>query len=241
MRNAKWHFFNNTSPSSEIERMIWDGVNGTRHPTASLCLGGYIASLYDCKLRIPLWTAMSLPGDEVMGDTLGKDDRKQFKNNFPPSLAPQYEHSSDYEGSYKKYTIEKGHMIAARYAGYHVRGNETSLQRARNRLETSFSYYNAMPQYENTNTGVWRVYEGKLMEWAKCWIRNNSTRLYILVGAVPRVSYLLTTGIPQPNKTLFLSKGELYDNQSGGLGINVPQAMWTGTSAVPLIVVVVVV
>ncbi len=236
---CKSEVFYQSSPPEGIEKLYWEGryINSA-HPTARLCLNsvdngvdGYIASLYDCRLRIPIWTAMSLSAQEFRGPNVGRSGFN-FMDDFPPRLgiARQYQQeSSDYASASRNHGIDKGHMIAANYAGYYVSGSDASLRRARARVRTSFSYYNAVPQYQYTNRGEWRQCEQQLLNWAinKSNRRTSSTRLYILAGSVPSVHYLRMSGVQQRNLSAsFLSEGDL---QPGGSGINVPQATWTGT------------
>lgn len=224
------------SPPKGIEKLMWEGRtrSQTKHPTATLCQGGYIASMYDCRLRIPVWSAMSLASQEIQGATVGRC-ACTFRDNFPTILDidDQYRQKDrDYDGASKLHKIDKGHLISAKYAGFYVSGNDASQNMAKDRVEASFSYSNVVPQYQLKNRGAWLQCEKKLVKWAKKWIRSESTRLYILVGAVPRVSYLTMQGVHNTERTLFLTDGQLKDQQPRGKGINVPLATWTGMCVV---------
>ncbi len=77
-----------------IEKLTFANYGPQQPGTTRLCLGGHIASLYDCKLRIPLWTAMSLSGNKLRGRDATR--KGGFQDNFPPGLvAYEYQQTSD--------------------------------------------------------------------------------------------------------------------------------------------------
>ena len=191
--------FYQRSPPKGMENLTFANY-GPQHPgTARLCLGGHIASLYDCKLRIPLWTAMSLSSKELRGgDAKRKGD---FQDNFPSGLvAPTFRQTSDdYVGLNR--LIHRGHLISVQYAGKYESGN---TNKARERIAATFSYYNAVPQYGHTNTGAWLTCEASLIEWAKKGIRSDSTAIYCgwncALGVVPthlRLSEASNISLPE--------------------------------------------
>ncbi len=226
-------FFKKTLPVG-IEKLVWEGANsGTQHPTARLCLGGYIASLYDCKLRIPLWTAMSLSGGEVQGERLSRNKKARFKYRTNDTPYPYRQDEKDWENAYKNHFIDKGHLIASSYASYYKNGSTQSREVAKERQEFTFSFFNVVPQFHHTNANDWSRCENKLIPWANALIPSlgSSVTLYILVGAVPRVPYLLER-TAKKRSLQYLIKGTLQENRPpDGSGINVPEATWTGSSS----------
>ena len=226
-------FFRKTPPVGIKKLVLGWANNGTQHPTARLCLGGYIASLYDCKLRIPLWTAMSLSGDEVQGQRVSRNKNLRFKYRTSDTPAPYRQDQKDWKDAYANDDITKGHLIASSYASYYKNSSNQSLAVAKERQAFTFSFFNVVPQYHHTNTKEWNQCEQKLIPWANALIPSlgSSARLYILVGAVPRLSYLLQK--PSTNRSLrYLIEGTLQENQPpDGSGINVPEATWTGMSS----------
>ncbi len=217
-------FYKKMQPEG-IEQLMRPGITN-KHPTARRCLGGYIAVMYDCTLRIPIWAAMSLPSQEIVGKRKPLASRRKFQVDkyLLPADAQQK------ESHYDKSGFDRGHMIAAYYAGYEVKKAKDAVKKmAQERLKASYYYSNAVPQYGRANRKWFSGGEKKLIEWANSWIKQVKSKatLYILVGAIPSVSYVQMSGVTLNGSSLFLSNGNLTTSK----GINVPQATWTGTAS----------
>lgn len=205
---------------------------------------GSIGIFYDCENRIPIastivltpdqyWSGYKRQGRFVSSDRIAKclqqndNDYDKAKEQIP---CYKTRRSSTHFLERKWYQaltlhipklyspcipalkcpIDRGHLIAALYG----LGDSSN-----NRIAKTFVFTNAVPQFASTNRGMWRKYEGAIIQWA----RNNCGRapLHIVVG-----SALSTFG---QNERRFFGKPGFSDyfSDHDGFRVNVPAYIWT--------------
>ena len=113
-----------------------------------------------------------------------------------------------------KTAVYRGHLVASQYGV----GNQT-LKKA------TFVYTNAVPQFGDFNSPLWRDAEGALVDW----FRNNcvsngkrNARMFIIVGVTPSTK-------PGSSRTpRYFGKEGFSDYQDDTkYRVNVPAGMWT--------------
>ena len=206
---------------------------------AFLCERGNIAILYDCNARIPLYAATEIKtGIDPRSGRFHPSSVKQLHRKFQAK-------NSDYAGSSKNvlcyedrktrcfqkwygpnkcpYTekqfsrIDKGHMIAARYASNY------------DMMYDTFSYTNAVPQFGAFNRGAWAQAEKYIRAWGvecQAKVKNGmKTRVFIVVGAIPSTRTDRPRFYGAPGFSNF--EGESHIPKNGEYRIVVPYLMWT--------------
>ena len=205
---------------------------------ARLCEGGNIAILYDCNARILLYAATEIKaGIDPRSGSFHPSSVKQLHRKFQAK-------NSDYTGSSKnvlcyedrktgcfrnwdrsnkcscteKFSrIDKGHMIAARYASNY------------DMMYDTFSYTNAVPQFAAFSRGAWAQAEKYIRAWGvKCQdkvLKGMRTRVFIVVGAIPSTRTDRPRFYGAPGFSNF--EGESHVLKNGEYRIVVPYLMWT--------------
>ena len=86
----------------------------------------------------------------------------------------------------------------------------------------SFSYTNAVPQYRTFNCGQWRVYEGRIRQFAEdeCAARGGS--LYLITGTSE--ARLLGQGGPVQRQNMDTFPKSSFGSQTY---LSIPNSMWT--------------
>lgn len=207
---------------------------------AGVCEDGIIASLYDCTLKISLWSAIALRGWQVFEDpdNIPKKPRNRqgwHHGEGAGDIAPRYLQQYDYyrPNVLRQMKVNKGHLVPRYYAGLDV--NENGRER---RVRASYTFFNLVPQTEELNGEKWSKCERELISWAKAGVNmvredarlgfdeaKRRTKLYVIVGAVPRVTYL-SSASPGKRQQYFGSNG-LGDGQNDTHPVNFPLAVWT--------------
>lgn len=221
---------------------------------AKICELGDIGIFYDCENRIPIASTLVITADqynygywrpscsfrhsfEIENELQQKDkDYKDSNSRLPcyethdikttivehrwyraitrgtKSIAPRSLKCSKRLPNVK---IAKGHLIAASYG----RGNP-------DRIRATFVYTNAVPQFATLNSGMWRIFEGSLTQWAKENCRGAP--LHIIVGSVPS-----TFGVNEKRfvgeagfSDFINSKSKIYPEKQP-YRVNIPAFMWT--------------
>ena len=211
---------------------------------AHICEHGTIAILYDCNARIPLYAATEIKTGDV------KRGGMTFHHNSTLDETLQAK-DSDYTGSSKdvlcfedketgcfrnwdgskicSYTdpsspIERGHMIAARYA-----------TADKDRMYATFSYTNVVPQFKSLNNGAWKTAEGDIVTWGKnCQNKANEkkllARIFVVVGVIPSTYNKNPRFYGAPGFSNFLGQSRIPKN--GEYRIVLPDIMWTGACCI---------
>ena len=103
----------------------------------------------------------------------------------------------------------KGHLYPAMAAS----GNPAN---AANSVESTYQFTNAVPQCGAFNTGQWRVFEGRIRNYARNTCIRGGGRLYLLSG----VSFVAIQNT-QPPQPIRVPIHQLH------IGIYKPSSMWT--------------
>ena len=211
---------------------------------AFLCERGAIAILYDCDARIPLYAATEIKTGDVGREGMTFHRSSTLDETF-------HAKNSDYTGSSKdvpcyedketgcfrnwdgskicSYTdpsapIERGHMIAARYA-----------TADKDRMNATFSYTNVVPQFKSLNNGAWKTAEGDIVTWGKnC--QNKAAehklvaRIFVVVGVIPSTYNKNPRFYGAPGFSNFLGQSRIPKN--GEYRIVLPDIMWTGACCI---------
>ena len=225
-----------------LELLSQEGLSEShRHRLAEVCEDGIIASLYDCELRISLWSAIALTGSQVVGDP----------KKIPPKPNHQPWHHTKTAGDvdmsclqqqdhYRTEVLEwvgvdKGHLVPRYYAGL----DQDDAKRRERRVKASYTYFNLVPQTKTLNGVMWSTCERQLIDWAKAGVNEMKiaprfTRLYVIVGAVPRMDYLesASRGASQGDTQLFFGSGGFGKRKSNTHTVNFPLAVWTAACLV---------
>ena len=211
---------------------------------AYLCERGAIAILYDCNARIPLYAAT-----EIKTGTVGRDGMTfHHSSTLHKTLHAK---DNDYTGSskdvlcyedketgcfrnwdgskicsypYPVSPIERGHMIAARYA-----------TADKDRMYATFSYTNVVPQFKSLNNGAWKTAEGDIVRWGKnCQNKANEkkllARIFVVVGVIPSTYNKNPRFYGAPGFSNFLGQSRIPKN--GEYRIVLPDTMWTGACCI---------
>ena len=203
---------------------------------APLCEGGTIAILYDCNARIPLYAATEIKTGEVEREAMTFHRSCALDRTFQAEDSDYTGSSKDvfcyedkkgnilnWDGSnicsspYLSSPIDKGHMIAAGYA-----------TADKDRMYDTFSYTNAVPQFEAFNRGAWAQAEKEIREWGvecQAKVKNVRTRVFIVVGAIPSTRTDRPRFYGAPGFSNF--EGESHNPENGEYRIVVPYLMWT--------------
>ena len=231
---------------------------------AYLCEGQTTTIMYDCDARIPLYSATMMTEKQLNAGYKrpGTSFRQSWDANLQHDFQ---QHDLDYvnsnsrelcyesrNGEYvtdeewylskneniqglkryckaneqwtKEAKMAKGHLIAAQYG----RGDD-------DRIRSTFTYTNAVPQFASFNSGQWKKFESKLITWGRdnCAKPGNvDVRMFIVVGAIPSTYTRRRRYFGQSGFSNFQGWSELQNTYSPGSGgqkyrVNVPSYLWT--------------
>ena len=212
---------------------------------ARLCEGGNIAILYDCNARIPLYAATEIKtGDAeragmVFRPSCTLDETFQAKNrDYTGSSKDVLCYEDEETGCFRNWDglkecsdtapfspIERGHMIAARYA--------TADE---DRMDATFSYINVVPQFKSLNNGQWKTAERYIVEdWGKncqkkAKDKNLEARIFVVVGVIPSTYIGKPRFYGAPGFSNFQGQSRIRKN--GEYRIVLPDIMWTSACCI---------
>ncbi len=131
---------------------------------AKVCEQGIVASLYDCKLRISLWSAIALTGSQVFGDpdkisAIPSDYQQWHHGEAVDYVDSKYRQKPEYYQGLAHSTVDRGHLVPRYYAGL----DDDKVTRAR-RVNATYTYFNLVPQYKELNGIRWRRCENMLIK-----------------------------------------------------------------------------
>ncbi|CAB4042958.1 uncharacterized protein LOC111322777 [Paramuricea clavata] len=244
--NDRKKAFEHFKGSTPLKRYLPNGLEvfaKDKTKVAEICEPGSIGIFYDCENRIPLAATIVVTAEQYESG-YRRVGRFKSSENIDPHFQQNnddYFKTSQHIPCYKtigstplltendwhyeltqnyiqpgtpciksvKSPIDRGHLIAAHYG----------LGPDKNRVEETFVYTNAVPQFAKLNRGQWQRFEGKVILWAN----ENCRRapIHIIVGSVPSTF--------ANNVKRFFGKPGFSDyfNDGEGYRVNVPAYIWT--------------
>ena len=135
--------------------------------------------------------------------------------------------------------VDKGHLVPRYYAGL-----DANQQTREKRVKASYTFFNLVPQTMELNGERWMKCERELIKWAKAGVnavRKNAglkfseakgrTKLYVIVGAVPRLKYLNSASQGE-REQYFGPEGLGQHQKDNTYPVNFPLAVWTAACLV---------
>ena len=215
-------------------------VSGKPPNLGWVCESRLLAILYDCNVRIPLYAATVIEGNQarrkVEREGLDFEPSTEIDEAFQQNSNDYHERSKHifcyrntkgalltWDGKHAcpipalNTPIHKGHMVAAGYA----RENAA-------RVRNTFVYTNCVPQFGIFNSVPCRIAENNdlVNKWGdSCYkqAKGKNVRIYVVVGAVPTTF----TGNPK-----FFGKPGFSNFESDEYRVVVPDTMWTAACCV---------
>ena len=95
---------------------------------------------------------------------------------------------------------------------------------SKNFMKATFTFSNAVPQFEKSNCGPWELFETRLQKYAKTGCGAQGGTLYLLTG---KSDYGVRIQANSPVQDTTIPLPYLRHNFPGNIALGTPRAVWT--------------